>query len=200
MPTVHFVSRKLLGELLLLGKHGLPWEIKGITKKPKTIASTSSASAGGEASSAAVAASHGADAARPPPAPPGSSESTSPSGGKICAHHESRAEYCQTGRHGLCIARKSSVSEKKVVDNEKGRKPAATFLDRVESLRAYKEKHGHFRVLGKEDRNLYDFCYRVRRARREGGKFNTTNLNEQRIAALDAIGFDWEMKRVVLAS
>ena len=141
MPTVHFVSRKLLGELLV-GKHGLPWEITGITKKPKTIASTSSASAG-EASSAVAAS--GANAA-PPPAPPGSSKSI------------------------------------------------LTFLDRVDFLKVYKEKHGHFRVRPKEDRHLYDFCYRVRRARREG------YLSEQRVADLDAIGFDWEMERVVPSS
>lgn len=78
-------------------------------------------------------------------------------------------------------------------------KRAATFLDKVDALKAYKEKRGHFRVLRK-DRNLYGFCHRVIRARSGGRKFGTAKLNKHRIAALDPIGFDWEMQGVDPAS
>ena len=67
-------------------------------------------------------------------------------------------------------------------------KRAATFLDKVD-----------FRVLRK-DRNVCGFCYRVRRARKDGRKFGTAKLNKHRIASLDPIGFDWEMQEVVPAS
>ena len=67
-------------------------------------------------------------------------------------------------------------------------KRAATFLDKVD-----------FRVLRK-DRNVCGFCYRVRRAQKDGHKFGTAKLNKHWIASLDPIGFDWEMQEVVPAS
>jgi hypothetical protein len=75
----------------------------------------------------------------------------------------------------------------------------AVFFARVDELRAYKEEHGHLKVNHKEDRSLYDFCYTMRRARRaiitgKGKKDYRTKLTEDRVAALDAIGFDWKLE------
>jgi hypothetical protein len=70
------------------------------------------------------------------------------------------------------------------------------FFARVDELKAYKDKHGHLNVRKKEDKSLYDFCYNVRRARRDTilGKGTDRKLTKDRIAALDAIGFDWEAR------
>jgi hypothetical protein len=68
------------------------------------------------------------------------------------------------------------------------------FFSRVDRLRTYKEKHGHLNVSGKEDRSLYDFSRNLRQSRKAiingKGKIHYT-LGEDRVAALDAIGFDW---------
>ena len=39
-----------------------------------------------------------------------------------------------------------------------------TFAQRIEDLRAYKKKHGDIYVKEKEDRSLYDFCQKIRKA------------------------------------
>jgi len=67
---------------------------------------------------------------------------------------------------------------------------SASFLSRVDKLRAYKEKHGHFNVREKEDSSLYNFAKNMRFARKNP-KASKRKLTEDRIAALDAIGFDW---------
>jgi hypothetical protein len=64
------------------------------------------------------------------------------------------------------------------------------FFDRVYELKAYKEKHGHLHVGCKEDQSLYNFGCNLRQARKGKGRYR---LDDGRIAALDAIGFEWEM-------
>jgi stalled ribosome alternative rescue factor ArfA len=72
------------------------------------------------------------------------------------------------------------------------------FFDRVKELKAYKEKHGHLNVRWKDDdKSLYGFCYNVRRLRK--GKGSHT-LDEGRIAALDAIGFNWDPLELKMSS
>jgi hypothetical protein len=67
------------------------------------------------------------------------------------------------------------------------------FFTRVDDLKAYKEKHGHLKVCKKEDISLHIYCSHMRQARRAIilGKGTTYKLTEDRIAALDAIGFNW---------
>jgi hypothetical protein len=65
------------------------------------------------------------------------------------------------------------------------------FFSRVDELKAYKEKHGHFDVSRKEDLSLYGFCNNVRKARQGKGNYR---LDDGRIAALDATGFDWKLE------
>jgi len=69
-------------------------------------------------------------------------------------------------------------------------------FDRVDELRAYKEKHGHLNVREKDSPSLYGFCCNVRQARRAiiTGKGRTHySVDDIRIAALDVIGFDWRL-------
>ena len=64
---------------------------------------------------------------------------------------------------------------------------------RIEALREYKEKHGHVNVKGSEDKSLYGFCQKIRYARKHPEKSDRALTNE-RIASLDALGFDWSVQ------
>ena len=72
-----------------------------------------------------------------------------------------------------------------------------SFEQRIDDLRAYKEKHGHMNVSQKEDQSLYDFCKTMRHTRNNpAGKSNNMLINDDRIACLDDMGFDWRRKRM----
>ena len=77
--------------------------------------------------------------------------------------------------------------------NEK-RNCRVRFIDRVEALREYKEKNGHVSVMKKDDRSLYKWFTVIRSARKNATKSKLTKLTADRIAALDAIGFDWRSR------
>ena len=68
---------------------------------------------------------------------------------------------------------------------------AKSFEQRIEDLRAYKEKHGHTNVKEKEDKSLYGYCKNMRLARNNPEKSGLMIINEERIASLDALGFEW---------
>ena len=68
-----------------------------------------------------------------------------------------------------------------------------SFAQRMDDLRAYKENHGHVDVKKSDDRSLYDFCYNIRKARNNPGKSRML-ISEERIASMDALGFDWRMR------
>ena len=72
-----------------------------------------------------------------------------------------------------------------------------SFEQRMEDLQAYKEKNGHFNVKEREDKSLYRFCLDIRRARNNPGKSHHVRINEERIASLDALGFDWTVEKQV---
>ena len=72
----------------------------------------------------------------------------------------------------------------------KGHVVKKSFEQRIEDLRAYKEKHGHVNVKQSEDKSLNDFCSTIRRTRNNPEKYNML-INEERIASLNALGFDW---------
>lgn len=71
-----------------------------------------------------------------------------------------------------------------------------TFMERIDDLKAYQKEHGHMRVTRRDDQSLADFCSNVRQARRSQLEGDNTGpgirLTEERIDALDAIGFGWE--------
>ena len=80
------------------------------------------------------------------------------------------------------------------VDKDKHRQ-YKSFFARVDELKAYKKKHGHLNIRQKEDISPYNFCNNMRQARRAIilGKGTRRKLTYDRISALDAIGFDWEV-------
>ena len=63
------------------------------------------------------------------------------------------------------------------------------FMERLQELKAYKDKHGHTKVKESEDKSLATFCYNIRSARRGHGSMK---LTDARLASLVALGFDWE--------
>ena len=67
-----------------------------------------------------------------------------------------------------------------------------SFARRIEDLKSYKEEHGRVNVKEIEDKSLYQFCCTMRHARKTPGKSDMI-INEERIASLDALGFDWRM-------
>jgi hypothetical protein len=69
-------------------------------------------------------------------------------------------------------------------------RPKRNFQDHVNNLKAYKTQHGHINVKRTEDKSLFDWCSNIRRARNKPGE-GKLKLTADRIAALDAIGFDW---------
>jgi len=81
-----------------------------------------------------------------------------------------------------------------------------SFEQKVEELKAFKEKYGHFDIeKNKDGQNLlYDFCVSIRACYRCPNKdYHRVRLDEKRIALLDSIGFDWEktsMKRKPLTT
>ena len=66
-----------------------------------------------------------------------------------------------------------------------------SFAQRIDDLQAYKEKHGHVNVKKSDDKSLCKFCYEMRRARMD----TVASLTNDRIASLDALGFDWRMRQ-----
>jgi hypothetical protein len=67
------------------------------------------------------------------------------------------------------------------------------FAIRMSQLKAYKKEYGHCYVSWKHDTSLNAWVWCII-ASREGGKSNTI-LNDERIRALDELGFDWKREK-----
>ena len=67
----------------------------------------------------------------------------------------------------------------------------------MEDLKRFKETHGHANVSIREDKSLYHFCASVRNARKTG---KGTKLTDERMAAFDAMGFNWTSQEYVTRS
>ena len=111
-------------------------------------------------------------------------------------------EFCNNIRYAHNHPDKSSVvvNEERVaslnalgfdwIAKQSKRASVVSFEQRVEDLRDFKLKHGHLNLNKNEDPSLYGFCINVRNARNTG----KPGLTEERIASLDAIGFEWAAK------
>ena len=66
-----------------------------------------------------------------------------------------------------------------------------SFSDRIEDLKAYKEKHGNLNVLSTEDQSLATFVSNIRHAKKHPDKASM-KLSPERIAELEALGFAWK--------
>ena len=84
----------------------------------------------------------------------------------------------------------SAAGEEKHSTKKRQTKTRKTFEQRIEDLEAYKEKHGHTNVKEREDKSLYGFCYNMRYSRNNPVNPSMT-LTDNRIASLEALGFEW---------
>jgi hypothetical protein len=100
-------------------------------------------------------------------------------------HHDSYPKHSTTTTTATAASASSTAASRDY-----------SFFARVHELKAYKEKRGHLNLREYEDPSLYGFCNNMRQARRAiiSGKANRIKLTEDRISALDAIGFDWMLK------
>lgn len=79
------------------------------------------------------------------------------------------------------------------------RTKAKTFDSRIQELQEYKAKYGHCRV-SRNDSTYYSlgsWCHNMRVAHRTSQKQDDPDIpsmSQEKIDALDAIGFDWDMK------
>ena len=69
-----------------------------------------------------------------------------------------------------------------------------SFSERIDELKAFKAKHGHMHVHKSDNPSLYAWMANVKSAYNNPGRTQFL-ITEDRIASLDAIGFDWERKR-----
>lgn len=64
------------------------------------------------------------------------------------------------------------------------------FWNHVKEMKTFKEKYGHVHITAKLDKKLAIFCTNMRNARRK--THTTRRLTQERIDALDALGFIWD--------
>jgi len=113
-------------------------------------------------------------------------------------HDKSLATFCahiRSGRRGTGAGTLITEDRIKALDElgfDWGRQIRTTkvksFEERIEELKSFKAKHGHVRVAVTHDMNLATFCTKMRCARRTG---LTITITEDRIKALDELGFEW---------
>jgi hypothetical protein len=72
------------------------------------------------------------------------------------------------------------------------------FEDQMEDLKQFKETHGHANVSIHEDKSLGQVCNKTRHTHKNPG--NGKQLTDERIAAFDALGFNWMSKEYVTRS
>ena len=108
--------------------------------------------------------------------------------------HQSSISHKVRKRESLSNSSSNSKEMESVPKTKKKKKRMLkSFAQRIEDLRAYKEKHGHVNVKKSDDTCLYGFCRQMRFARKNPGK-DSMLINEERIASLDALGFDWNIQ------
>ncbi len=64
--------------------------------------------------------------------------------------------------------------------------PIERFHQRVEDLQAYKKKYGHINIRSKHNRNLYEYCKKLRKA------MENNNLPKEKVQILQGIGFEFK--------
>ena len=101
------------------------------------------------------------------------------------------------GLEGFEALVSAAADEEPLIDGGRtaGSRNYKTFESRFEDLRQYKRQHGHLNISREENKSLYTFCDSIRYGRNHPGK-NGTKMTDERIKALDAIGFKWSVKRI----
>jgi len=110
-------------------------------------------------------------------------------------------KFCATTRDARKYPGKSK--RKQLTDEQKTRLDALGFIwttqeyitrsfdERIHDLEEYKQTHGRLSVERHEDSSLSQFCTDVRRSLKQVEKDSTRKLTVERIARLDALGFEW---------
>ena len=101
--------------------------------------------------------------------------------------------------NGLSLPAIRSNSDSTANNDQQNKKNYTRFNDRVAALREYKEKTGHLIVSRKIDKSLFNWCMHIRSSRNKPGE-GKLKLTADRIAALDAIGFDWRSETTALSA
>lgn len=70
-----------------------------------------------------------------------------------------------------------------------------SFESRIEDLKKFKQRNGHLNISREEDQSLFYFCHNVRYSRSNPDKFKGMAVSDDRIKALDEIGFSWAVAR-----
>jgi hypothetical protein len=114
----------------------------------------------------------------------------------------SLAQFCAKARHAHNNPGKSK-SKKLTIENI-ARLDALGFnwtsqeyvtRSRIDDLEKYKQTHGHLSLKRLEDISLCQFCLGVRHSLKHVEKDGKRKLMVERIARLDAIGFEWTTPR-----
>ncbi|EJK59181.1 hypothetical protein THAOC_20628, partial [Thalassiosira oceanica] len=78
---------------------------------------------------------------------------------------------------------------------ERGKIKQVPFEERIKSLAEFKDVHGHVNVVEADDLRLARFCNHMRVARRNPHFGWTMKITQDRISALDALGFEWDPQK-----
>ena len=90
----------------------------------------------------------------------------------------------------------AAVKEREQAPKARGKNKTSD--EQMEDLKWFKEMHGHANVTICEDKSLGQFCNNMRHTRKNPG--NGKQLTNERIAAFDAIGFNWTSQEYVTRS
>ena len=90
---------------------------------------------------------------------------------------------------------KASRNESNTTVNKNSGRTMKSFESRLKDLRQYKQQYGHLNVTREEDQSLFFYCSNVRYGRNHPDK--GMKITDERVKALDEIGFPWEVSRKV---
>ena len=116
-----------------------------------------------------------------------------------CVVRQSYRQQQQGGKPALTLT-KEMIERLEAIGfrlrvKEMGKTKRVPFEERLKSLAEFKKIRGHVNVSIAEDSNLARFCDQMRVARRKPQPGVTMKLTQDRISALDALGFEWEPRK-----
>jgi hypothetical protein len=109
---------------------------------------------------------------------------------------QQRKDFVQREEEQLEQARQRKKEQEEQTPKARGK--YKTFDDQMEDLKRFKEMQGHANVSIREDKSLGQFCNKTRHTRKNPG--NGKQLTDERIAAIDALGFNWMSKEYITKS
>jgi len=117
--------------------------------------------------------------------------------GRFVATMRSSKKRIKQGTYSGSVLTPARINELDELGFEWGQKNKVEH--RIEQLKALKELHGHLRVTKTLDKELAAFCKYTRAARRKPASTRSI-CTEERIKALDDLGFEWNLRNHLLVS